>query len=361
MPQKWFFIVAPSGKLNPGKMIPIFKLGQESFISISMEGCSYYLAVALVQLIYGGSNILFGTTIHLNVYYAGLAYTSPTVACALSNVIPSLTFLKAVLLGLEKLKFRTARGQAKVAGTLFCIGGSLVFTFWKGGFLFKGFVKRPLINMSVGEMRHVKENWIKGALLILTSDIAWSAWLILQAVVSKVYTARLSLTTMICFFASLQSSFLDLFFARNPISWRLEWNLQLSTIAYCGVVISALAYNLQTWCISYKGPVFAAMFSPLQVIIVALFSAISFAELLHFGSGGVQLDRSSLYILAIAITVGYITLSFQSFETCQCTDMKVGRTDFDFTGESHHKTRTPPVSIVPCMDQKGDHQMNSMH
>ncbi|CAL2252554.1 unnamed protein product [Prunus armeniaca] len=226
---------------------------------------------------------LFGTTIHLNVYYAGLAYTSPTVACALSDVIPSLTFLTAVLLGLEKLKFRTARGQAKVAGTLFCIGGSLVFTFWKGGYLFKGFVKRPLINISVGEMRHVKENWIKGVLLILTSHIAWSAWLILQAVVSKVYTARLLLTTMICFFASLQSSFLDLFFSRNPISWRLEWNLQLSNIAYCGVVISALACYLQTWCISYKGPVFAAMFSPLQVIIVALFSAISFAERLHFG------------------------------------------------------------------------------
>ncbi|CAL8108104.1 unnamed protein product [Prunus armeniaca] len=143
-----------------------------------MEGYSYYLAMVLVQLIYGGSNILikfslaeglnpivfvvyrgirkqrpslsfslaakifvlalFGTTIYLNVYYAGLAYTSPTVACALSNVIPSLTFLMAVLLGLEKLKIRTARGQAKVAGTLFCIGGSLVFTFWKGGYLFKG-------------------------------------------------------------------------------------------------------------------------------------------------------------------------------------------------------------------------------
>ena len=39
-----------------------------------------------------------GTTIHLNVYYAGLAYTSPTVAIALSNVIPSLTFLIAVIL-----------------------------------------------------------------------------------------------------------------------------------------------------------------------------------------------------------------------------------------------------------------------
>lgn len=38
-----------------------------------------------------------GTTVHLNVYYAGLAYTSATVASALSNVIPSLTFVMAVL------------------------------------------------------------------------------------------------------------------------------------------------------------------------------------------------------------------------------------------------------------------------
>ncbi|VVA28381.1 PREDICTED: WAT1-related [Prunus dulcis] len=185
---------------------------------------------------------LFGITIHLNVYYAGLAYTSPIVACALSNVIPSLTFLMAVLFGLEKLKIRTARGQAKVADILFGIGGSLVFTFWKGGYLFKGFVKRPLINISVGEMGHVKEIWIKGALLILTSHIAWSAWLILQAVVSEVYTARLSLTTMICFFASLQSSFLALFFTRNPISWRLEWNLQLLTIVYCVSFLFLISY-----------------------------------------------------------------------------------------------------------------------
>nr|XP_011470863.1 PREDICTED: WAT1-related protein At5g07050-like [Fragaria vesca subsp. vesca] len=305
---------------------------------MSMEGWSYYLAMVLVQLAYGGSNVLiklslaegldpivfvvyrhviamlllgpfayvlerkqrpslsisiaakvfvlasFGTTIHLNVYYAGLAYISPTSACALSNVIPSLTFLLAVLLRMEKLNIRSTRNQAKVVGTLLCIGGSLIFTFWKGGHIFKGFVDRPLITAFSTELRHGKQNQIKGSALILTSHIAWCSWLILQAVISKVYPAPLSLTTIICFFASLQSSFLALFFARNPASWRLEWNLQLLTIVYCGVVLSALVYYLQAWCISYKGPVFAAMFSPLQVIIVAMFSAVAFAELLYVGS-----------------------------------------------------------------------------
>ncbi|KAB5534897.1 hypothetical protein DKX38_017983 [Salix brachista] len=300
---------------------------------MNMQSSAPYAAMVLVQLSYGGSNILMkialekglnqlvfvvyrhiiamillapfafvierkqrpplslsvmikifvlsslGTTIHLNVYYAGLAYTSPTVASALSNVIPSLTFIMAVLLGMEKVKTESPRGWAKMLGTAICVCGSLVFTFWKGGYLFKSFENRPLINIystkgSSGEYRHAKENWIKGAALILTS----------HAVVYKVYPARLSLTTLICFFASIQSSFLALCFARTPAIWKLDWNVQLLTIIYCGVVISALVYYLQTWCISHKGPVFVAMFSPLLVVIVGLFSAIAFAERLHLGS-----------------------------------------------------------------------------
>ncbi|KAH7536890.1 hypothetical protein FEM48_Zijuj03G0034000 [Ziziphus jujuba var. spinosa] len=120
-----------------------------------------------------------GTTIHLNVYYAGLAYTSPTVACALSNVSPCLTFLIALLLRMEKLKIASMRSKAKVLGTVICVCGSLVFTIWKGHLL-KGFVEKPLIDIkagSVGEFKHTKQNWIKGVALILISYIALSGCL----------------------------------------------------------------------------------------------------------------------------------------------------------------------------------------
>lgn len=43
---------------------------------------------------------MFGITIHQNVYYLGLDYTSPTVASALSNVIPALTFIVTAILRL---------------------------------------------------------------------------------------------------------------------------------------------------------------------------------------------------------------------------------------------------------------------
>ena len=84
---------------------------------------------------------------------------------------------------METLNIASVRGQAKVLGTLICIGRALTFTFWKGRYLFKGFVHRPLIiicSTNSCELKHGKDNWIKGAALILTSHIAWSAWLILQ-------------------------------------------------------------------------------------------------------------------------------------------------------------------------------------
>ncbi|KAL1157021.1 hypothetical protein V6Z11_A08G127500 [Gossypium hirsutum] len=245
-----------------------------------MKNFGYYMAMVVVQFAYGGSNILIkialarrlnqfvflvyrhilamllkerpslslpmfgqiflfsslGTTIHLNLYFAALVYTSPTVATAWSIVIPSLTFLMAVFLRMEKVKIRSGSGGAKVSGT-----------FWRVGFQLKGFVERPLINI-YGR---------NGSALVLVSYLAWSGWLILQA---KVYPPQLSLNALMCFIASLQSSVLAL-----------------------GVVLSEFVFYLQTWCIINKGPVFSAMFTPL-LVVVAIFSAIVFAERLHLGS-----------------------------------------------------------------------------
>ncbi|GKC00753.1 WAT1-related protein, partial [Tanacetum coccineum] len=105
-----------------------------------------------------------GSTIHLNAYCYGLAYTSATVASALNCLTPSLTFLVAFLLRMEKVKITSSKGQAK------------------------------------------------------------------------------------------------------------------------GIVVSGLTYYLVLWAISKRGPVFAAMFSPLQLPIVGVFSAIVFNERLHIGS-----------------------------------------------------------------------------
>ncbi|ONK55869.1 uncharacterized protein A4U43_C10F1800 [Asparagus officinalis] len=230
---------------------------------------------------------LFGATIHLNVFYVGLDYAPPTVASALSSAIPVLTFTLAVLFRMEEVKIKNAKGKAKIIGALVCITGAILFTFWQGPLL-PGFVKRPLITVqgknSGNGSKHYKDDWIKGSLLIFIANITFSVWLILQAKVYEVYPARLSMNTLICFFASLQSAALALIFDRNAYSWKLEWDIQLITIIYSGIVISGLTYYLQTFCISKRGPVFTAMFSPLNLVLVALFSAFFFAERLHLSS-----------------------------------------------------------------------------
>ncbi|KAG6493596.1 hypothetical protein ZIOFF_048588 [Zingiber officinale] len=78
---------------------------------------------------------MLGIIIQQNVYYVGLHLISPTVASALGNVIPAFTFLLAIVLRMEKLNLKTVRGRAKLAGAIFCITGSLIFTFWKGHFV----------------------------------------------------------------------------------------------------------------------------------------------------------------------------------------------------------------------------------
>ncbi|CAI0408959.1 unnamed protein product [Linum tenue] len=145
-----------------------------------------------IQLAYGVSNILIkisldkGLNPFVLVVYR-LTCTTATVASALSNVIPSLTFAMALLLGMEQVKVGCGRGRAKVLGTMICVAGSLVFTFWKGGSLFQGHLalQQPLLDISYsasqGGADHDKDRgWIKGSALILTSYIAWSGWLILQ-------------------------------------------------------------------------------------------------------------------------------------------------------------------------------------
>ncbi|XP_022969769.1 WAT1-related protein At5g07050-like [Cucurbita maxima] len=124
---------------------------------------------------------ILGSTIHLNLFYAGISYTSPIVTSTFSNIIPSLTFVMAILFRLERVNIRTARVVLKGLGTILCIGGSFVFTFWKGPYVTKGIFKEPLIDVykNQGSGHSSGEDWIKGWALILVSEVAWSGWLIL--------------------------------------------------------------------------------------------------------------------------------------------------------------------------------------
>ncbi|ONK57239.1 uncharacterized protein A4U43_C10F18030 [Asparagus officinalis] len=75
---------------------------------------------------------LFGGTLAQNLYVVSVKLTSATFATAMTNLIPAITFVMAVIFSLEKLGIKSVSGQAKVLGTIVGIGGAMTLTFYKG-------------------------------------------------------------------------------------------------------------------------------------------------------------------------------------------------------------------------------------
>ncbi|XP_034675225.1 WAT1-related protein At1g43650 isoform X1 [Vitis riparia] len=241
---------------------------------------------------------LCGLTLSLNLYYVAIGFTSATFAAATTNTIPAITFIMAVFIGMESIPMKHFHGIAKVLGSVVGVSGAMVFAFVKGPALkFMDWypeIKKGISDPSVEQ--NSKGEWIKGSLMMLAANTAWSLWLILQGPIIKQYPAKLRLTTLQCFFSCIQSVVLAAVVERNPSSWKLAWDLNLLSIAYCGIVVTGITYWLQVWTIEKKGPVFTSMFTPLALIITAVFSAFLWKETLYWGSvGGAVLLVVGLY------------------------------------------------------------------
>lgn len=242
---------------------------------------------------------LLGPVIDQNFYYLGLKLTTPTFACALSNLLPALTFVMALLFRMEKVNIKNLRSQAKILGTIVSVGGAMLMTLYEG----------PIVPMPWSPHHHSHEtsetaaisnkNLITGSLLVIAATLAWSALFILQTAVLKKYSAQLSLSTLICFFGTLQAAVLGAAMVRHPSDWKLGWDINLLAAVYAGVVTSALAYYIQGLCIRVKGPVFATAFTPLMMIIAAVMSSIILSESIFLGSvlGGLMIATGLYFVL----------------------------------------------------------------
>lgn len=237
---------------------------------------------------------LFGIVLSLDIYGIAIVYTSATLAAAITNCLPVITFFLAVLLRMEVLELRTIAGVAKLAGILFCIAGAAILAFYKGPHL-KFLGQHHLFGHPKLEdhLVHLPSNkaWIKGCFLFLISSTFWGLWLVLQAPVMKSYPPKLLFTTLQCFLSSIQSFAIAIAFERDPYQWKLGWNVRLLAVAYCGIVVTGLTYYLQAWVIEKKGPVFLAMSTPLALIMTMFSSAILLGEIISLGSllGGLLL------------------------------------------------------------------------
>ncbi|KAL3845434.1 hypothetical protein ACJIZ3_002837 [Penstemon smallii] len=221
-----------------------------------------------------------GISLTLNIHYVGLNYASATIATAIPNIAPAIVFILAVCLRMESLAITKKHGMAKVLGSILGLSGAMAFIFYKGP---------PLYSSSKNEASnsitktYSKEEWVKGSLLMLTAVFTWCVWLIMQAPILKEYPAKLRLTTLQCGLSCVTSTIYGAVRERDISSWKLGWDFNLLSVAYCGIVVTGVTYWWQVWVVAKKGPVFTAVFGPLALAITAIFSALFLNETLHGG------------------------------------------------------------------------------
>ncbi|KAF3663282.1 putative tubby-like F-box protein 8-like [Capsicum annuum] len=222
-------------------------------------------------------------TLTLDLCYVSISYISATYASASINTIPVITFILALCFRMESICYKQSHGIAKIIGTVVCVAGALVYAFVNGPPLYPESHKKIHYQTSIGTS---KGEWIKGSLIMLLANTMWSLWLILQGPIMKQYPAKLRLTTLQCLFSCIQSAIWAIIVKRDVAAWKLGFNFNLLSVAYCGVLVTGLSYWLRAWVIEIKGPVFTAMFTPISLIVTAFFSSIFWKETPHLGRLG---------------------------------------------------------------------------
>ncbi|KAI3926087.1 hypothetical protein MKW98_028223 [Papaver atlanticum] len=229
----------------------------------------------------------FGGTLHQVLYFAGLEHTTPTIACALLNLSPAITFLLAIPFLMETIAIKTNQGKAKLIGTIICVGGAMVMSFYKGSLINIGtsnlhwrYAVKVLGNKPANE-----SNNFQGPVLVLLGVTAWSVC----------FLAPYTTATVMCGMASIQCLVIGVLIeGRSVEAWSLASPIRAGACLY--TFSSSLQFVAISWCISKRGPLYVSMFNPLALIVVAALGWVMIDEKLYVGSAvGAVLTVIGLY------------------------------------------------------------------
>ncbi|XP_042959958.1 WAT1-related protein At5g07050-like [Carya illinoinensis] len=181
---------------------------------------------------------LLGPVIDQNFYYAGLKYTSPTFSCAISNMLPAMTFVMAVIFRMEKLSLKKVRCQAQLVGTAVTVAGAMLMTLYKGPLVKMVWSKHIHPPKSYGKSSsgNSDKDWFKGSIFLIIATLAWSGLFVLQTHALKTYkNHQLSLTSLMCFVGTLQAIAVTFVMEHKTSVWKIGFGMNLLAAAYAGI------------------------------------------------------------------------------------------------------------------------------
>ncbi|KAG5062039.1 hypothetical protein JHK85_003222 [Glycine max] len=215
--------------------------------------------------------------------YTGIAYSSPTLNSAMSDLVPAFTFIFAIISRMENLNLKLRSSHAKIIGTVISIAGALIITLYKGMPL-TGSSMRNLVLGGSEAYLSVQLDWIIGGFLLATSSLCLSVLFIVQTWIIKDYPEELVVTTICCSPVVILSTIVALFAEANPRAWILKSNKELIAVFYSAIFVVSMRSVVYTWAMRKKGPVYVAMFSPLGMVIAIGMGVIFLGESLYLGS-----------------------------------------------------------------------------
>lgn len=228
---------------------------------------------------------LTGVTGNQILFFVGLKYSTATIACALTNLLPAFTFVLAVIFRQENLRIKMRSGLAKVFGTVLCVSGALLLSFYHGKTIGLG---QSSIHWKYAEKMEGTSSSNNGSMLgilaLIGSTLIWAGWFIIQTDISKKFPAPYTSTGLMCFLASFQCFIIALGFDHSAADWSLRDAMRLSSALYAGIICTGLAYCLMSWAIERKGPLYVAVFTPLQLVLTAILSWALLREKLYVGT-----------------------------------------------------------------------------
>ncbi|XP_010425595.1 PREDICTED: WAT1-related protein At3g28100-like isoform X1 [Camelina sativa] len=216
--------------------------------------------------------------------YIGIKYSNPTLASAISNITPALTFILAIIFRMEKVSFKERSSLAKVMGTILSLIGALVVVLYHGPRVFVA-SSLPYVNFRqfYPSLSSSKSDWLIGGALLTIRDIFVSVSFILQAQIMSEYPAAFTVSFLYTVCVSIVTTTIGLVVEKhNPGVWIIHFNITLITIVTMAIITSVY-YVIHSWTVRHKGPLYLAIFKPLSILIAVVMSAVFLNDSLYLG------------------------------------------------------------------------------
>ncbi|XP_062106800.1 WAT1-related protein At3g28050-like [Humulus lupulus] len=286
---------------------------------------SIMIKILLLGLI-GSSSQIMGFT--------GISYSSPTLASAISNLVPAFTFILAIIFRMEKVGMKSTSSQAKMLGTVVSIGGAFVATLYQG----PPIIRAPYSNISLHQPLTLHQNtsnsnWVVGGLLLTAEYILVPLWYIVQTQIMKEYPNELTVVFFYNLYVSIFAGIVGFVMETDSSAWKLKPGIALASVLCSGVFGSFLNNTVHTWALHLKGPVYVAMFKPLSIAIAAAMTFIFLGDSLHLGS----------VIGATLISIGFYTVMWGKAKEENVNEVE----------EYHHveSLESPPIDKTPLLQR----------